>query len=205
MNTQSHYPEFDVMREVEAWDDHTREIIKKRSEPVTSFQFLKRDETELLTAIAATLIDDDREGILSFIVKHFDNTLLSKIGESQRKVGIPPEADLVRNGLTAIAATARSNFGGSFSRLTLIQRQTLLGQLERGELPGTGPRTGLPQKELFKKILNLTVEAYYSYPSVWSEIGYAGPAYPRGYVRTELDLADPWEPKLETGSAGRKE
>lgn len=205
MNSQSLYPDFDVMREVEAWDDHTREIVKKRLEPVTSFQFLKRNEAELLTEIAATLINDDREDILSFIVKHFDGTLQSKIGESQRKVGIPPEADLVRKGLTAIEATARSKFGGSFSQLTLIQCETLLGQVERGELPGTGPWTGLPQKELFKKLLNLTVEAYYSYPLVWSEIGYAGPAYPRGYIRTELDLADPWEPKLETGSADRKE
>ncbi|KQX56587.1 hypothetical protein ASD40_04085 [Paenibacillus sp. Root444D2] len=28
---------------------------------------------------------------------------------------------------------------------------------------------------------------------VWSEIGYAGPAYPRGYVRTQLGQLDPWE------------
>lgn len=37
----------------------------------------------------------------------------------------------------------------------------------------------------------------YPHPRVWSEIGYAGPAYPRGYVRTQLGQLDPWEAKAE--------
>lgn len=205
MNPQSHYPEFDVMREAPEWDDHTREVVKKRLEPHSSFDFLNSDETRLLSAICATLIDDDREKILVFILHHFDSNLKSEIGENQRKTGTPPEADLVRKGLTAIAATARSTYKGSFPELTLVQRQELLGQVERGQLSGTGPWTGLPQKELFKKLLNLTVEAYYSHPTIWSEIGYAGPAYPRGYVRTELGLVDPWEPKLGSSSVSQKE
>ena len=51
------------------------------------------------------------------------------------------------------------------------------------------------QKELFKKLVGLVISAHYPTPWVWSEIGYGGPAYPRGYVRVELGLTDPWEPK----------
>jgi hypothetical protein len=55
----------------------------------------------------------------------------------------------------------------------------------------------IPAKELFYKLLTESVAAYYSHPTVWSEIGYAGPAYPRGYVRTEWGITDPWEAKRE--------
>ncbi|HEX2952691.1 MAG TPA: gluconate 2-dehydrogenase subunit 3 family protein [Bacillota bacterium] len=205
MNSQSKYPDFDVMREAPEWDDHTREIVKKRLEPIDSFTYLKAGEILILRAIASTLIDDERDEILAFILQHFDSHLQSKIGEDQRKAGTPPEAELIRRGLGAIDETAQGRSGGTFSKLPLKERQTLLGQVEREELPASGQWVGLPQKELFKKLLQLTVEAYYSHPTVWSEIGYAGPAYPRGYVRSELGLADPWEPQLGSSSVSQKE
>jgi hypothetical protein len=35
--------------------------------------------------------------------------------------------------------------------------------------------------------------AYYSHPSAWNEIGFGGPAYPRGYKNLGLDRREPWE------------
>jgi hypothetical protein len=35
--------------------------------------------------------------------------------------------------------------------------------------------------------------AYYAHRSAWNEIGFGGPASPRGYVRMGLDRRDPWE------------
>ena len=29
------------------------------------------------------------------------------------------------------------------------------------------------------------VEAYYAHPYAWDEVGFGGPAYPRGYMRLE--------------------
>ncbi len=43
----------------------------------------------------------------------------------------------------------------------------------------------------------MTAEAYYSHLVAWSEIGYGGPAYPRGYVRTQMGQLDPWEAQPE--------
>ena len=37
------------------------------------------------------------------------------------------------------------------------------------------------------------VRAYYAHPTAWSEIGWGGPASPRGYVRMGFDERDPWE------------
>jgi hypothetical protein len=35
--------------------------------------------------------------------------------------------------------------------------------------------------------------AYYSHPYAWSQIGFGGPANPRGYVRMNFNRRDPWE------------
>ncbi|HEY8295449.1 MAG TPA: gluconate 2-dehydrogenase subunit 3 family protein, partial [Micrococcaceae bacterium] len=35
--------------------------------------------------------------------------------------------------------------------------------------------------------------AFYSHPSAWDEIGFAGPAYPRGYKNLGLDAREPFE------------
>jgi hypothetical protein len=37
------------------------------------------------------------------------------------------------------------------------------------------------------------VLAYYAHPTAWSEIGWGGPASPRGYVRLDFNERDPWE------------
>ncbi|MCK9918131.1 gluconate 2-dehydrogenase subunit 3 family protein, partial [Microbacteriaceae bacterium K1510] len=55
----------------------------------------------------------------------------------------------------------------------------------------------VPQKDFFTRMLYDIVSAYYSHPLVWSDIGYGGPAYPRGYVRVEKGLVDPWEAKQD--------
>jgi hypothetical protein len=35
--------------------------------------------------------------------------------------------------------------------------------------------------------------AYYAHPTAWNEIGFGGPASPRGYVRMGFDKRDPWD------------
>ena len=43
------------------------------------------------------------------------------------------------------------------------------------------------------RLLPDIVKTYYSHPTAWNEIGWGGPASPRGYVRLGADRRDPWE------------
>ena len=43
------------------------------------------------------------------------------------------------------------------------------------------------------RVLHDVVAAYYAHPTSWNEIGFGGPASPRGYVRMGFDKRDPWE------------
>lgn len=182
------------MDQKEHWDPHTREIVEKRLHPGT-LKTLTPQEAETLYQLCSTLLHDTRDPILYYVVQHFDNKLSSNIGESQRKKGIPKESVLIRQGLRALDVFCVADYGALFAGLEDRIQHAIVDQLMWGNLHLEADGVSIPGKDFFSKLLTEAVSAYYSHPDVWSEIGYAGPAYPRGYVRTETGLTDPWEAK----------
>lgn len=197
MKKETHYPSYDVMREQDEWDDHTQQIVGSRLLREQEYQFFALEEVESLKRICGDLVGDEREDIIQYVLGHLDQTLSSSIGEGQRKVGVPKGPILIREGLKAMLQSAEQKFMFPFIALNASDRRKLLEEVSTGQAPSVPEWSGIPQKEWFKKLLTLTIEAYYSHPTVWSEIGYGGPAYPRGYVRTQLGQLDPWEAKKE--------
>lgn len=194
------------MAHAAAWDPHTRSIVEQRLASPGRPSFLKAGEAETLRAAVSRLVCEDRDDILGFILSHIDQKLVSPMGEAQRTQGVPPQAELVRDGLALIDQAARARRGKAFADCSPQEQHTILAELETGSLADTWPRPGpggqrdgeacrLLQKELFQKLLGLSVEALASHPVIWSEIGYGGPAYPRGYYRIEPGVTDPWEAK----------
>ena len=53
---------------------------------------------------------------------------------------------------------------------------------------------GMPADLFFsERVAHDVFAAYYSHPASWNEIGFGGPASPRGYVRMYFNRRDPWE------------
>ena len=50
-----------------------------------------------------------------------------------------------------------------------------------------------PAAHYWQTLVQDVVGAYYAHPFAWDEIGFGGPAYPRGYMRLEKGRAEPWE------------
>lgn len=193
MNKHTHYPSYNVMEEQDAWDAHTRSIVNARLLLEHKYHFLSLVEAECLRAWCSLLMNDDRGEIIQYVLSHIDESVAGNKGEGQRKKGVPPARVLLREGLKAIDETGWMRDSLPFFQLDeSIQRQ-IMQEVSVGAVAPTEAWEGIPQKELFQKILVLTVEAYYSHPQVWSEIGYGGPAYPRGYVRADIGQLDPWE------------
>ena len=42
-------------------------------------------------------------------------------------------------------------------------------------------------------VMRGALSAFYSHPWAWNEIGFGGPAYPRGYARMGVGLSEAWE------------
>src|SRR5690606_29422227 len=126
--------------------------------------------------------------------------LASSPSEGQRKVGVPAAPELIRQGISAIELASLQQHSVPFTKLSRSEQKQIIQAMSSGSAAPAEVWNGLPQKDLFDKLLRLTVESYCSHPRVWSEIGYAGPAYPRGYVRTKLGQLDPWEARAEDES-----
>ncbi|WP_066633750.1 gluconate 2-dehydrogenase subunit 3 family protein [Desulfolucanica intricata] len=202
MNEQrTRYPGYDVLKEQDEWDPHTREIVLKRLGPFPEPEFLSENEVEMIKAIAGHLVYDNREEIMAFVVHNLDQNLASDIGESERKPEQPEQKNLIRWGLRYIESLAQTEYKSKFLELDEEKQFQIIAALQTGKAPQLPEWSRVPQKELFKKLVTEVVGAYYSHPQVWSEIGYGGPAYPRGYVRVEHGLTDPWEAKRDVGES----
>jgi hypothetical protein len=103
--------------------------------------------------------------------------------------------DLVawRRGLRALESEAQAAWAAPFKQLAAAAQDALLRKMQDGALHHDA-WGGMPPDTFFKqRLLNDIVSAYWSHPIAWSEMGWGGPASPRGYVRMGYDARDPWE------------
>jgi hypothetical protein len=74
-------------------------------------------------------------------------------------------------------------------------QDAVLGDIQAGRVEAP-EWADLPPARFFKDVLlKAAAGFYYAHPDAWSEIGFGGPASPRGYVRLGFDQRDPWEAK----------
>ncbi|MDD2421556.1 MAG: gluconate 2-dehydrogenase subunit 3 family protein [Heliobacteriaceae bacterium] len=184
------YPGFDVMVQSPHWDRNTRHLIEARLQPPGPAQFFSPPEIALLEAVLGRLLDELDSTLLQRVAGQIDSYLFNNQQNGDHKSGLPPTGDLLRKGLHLLEANAVLLFQRPFLQLTPLEMDELLGKVQRGEVNWQG----IPPGEFFRKITGIGIDFFFSQPEIWSEIGFAGPAYPRGYYRLETGLKDPWEP-----------
>ena len=107
---------------------------------------------------------------------------------------MPDNPTAWRRGLAALDAEARARGAEGFAAMAGPDREALLKAVDEGELRDEAAWEGLPaQKFLRHTALKQIVEIYYAHPRGQSEIGFGGPASPRGYLRLGPDRLDEWE------------
>lgn len=176
-----------------SWNEQTRDVVRKRMKELPERRFLTIAQWSLLEAIVDRLIPQPDRSTPVPIVPWIDDMLHHNRGPGYRFADMPSLRDSWRQGLDAIAAEARSRHGREFEQLSPEEQELILCDVQQdrvdrrywGELPAAGFFT----HHLLKEVVSI----YYSHPSAWSEIGYGGPASPRGYARLGFDERDPWE------------
>jgi hypothetical protein len=113
--------------------------------------------------------------------------------DGYRDARLPPLREAWRRGLAAVDAAARARQGVAFHRLTAAARDALLKDMQEGKLDG--PEWDGMSSALFfrERVAHDILAAYYAHPAAWNEMGFGGPAAPRGYVRLYFNRRDPWE------------
>ncbi len=191
------YPGYDVLakRDTPSWNAKTREVIDARLRlgPHTR-RFLTEAEWATLRAICDRIVPQPSERPDNVCVPALvDHKLATKSLDGFRHAELPEQGEAWRRGLAAFEAEAHAAYGAPFSDLGAWAQDGLLKAAEAGTLAHAA-WGGMPPKLFFgQRVIPDVVKAYYEHPTAWSEIGWGGPAGPRGYVRMDFDRRDPWE------------
>jgi hypothetical protein len=146
-----------------------------------------------LEAICGRIVPQPRTRPPVPLAAMVDAKLLENRGDGYRDYRLPPLRGAWHRGLHAIDIEARRRHNVGFAALNAAEQDALLHAVEQGALGDDG-WDGMPPAIFFaKRLLPDIVTLYYAHPTAWNEIGFGGPASPRGYVRMDLDRRDPWE------------
>jgi hypothetical protein len=188
------FPGYDVLakRRSPSWNEQTRRVIDQRLAMPREPRFLSPDEFRTLEAVSARIVPQppDREPVP--IAAMIDAKLLEDKRDGYRDHRLPPLREAWRRGLAGIEGEARRRHNAGFAELDGAEQDALLRAVQEGR--AAEDWDGMPPKVFFaKRLLFDIVTQYYGHPTAWSEIGFGGPASPRGYVRMDFDRRDPWE------------
>jgi hypothetical protein len=192
---REHYPGYDVLakRHTPSWNEKTRRVIDERLALPREPRYLSQAEWLVLEAICERIVPQPRTRPPVPLAAMIDAKLFENRGDGYRDHRLPPLREAWRRGLHAIDAEARRRYGVGFAALDAAEQDALLRAIQQGRLPDGG-WGGMPPAIFFaKRLLPDIVTLYYAHPIAWNEIGFGGPASPRGYVRMDFDRRDPWE------------
>jgi hypothetical protein len=189
------FPGYDVLSKQQgvSWNDKTRRVIAERLSLGPQPKFFTADEFMTVLALADRIVpqSDARPAIpVAVLVDHKMHIARS---DGYRQPGTPREREAWRIGLKALDAEAESAYRVRFHALSASDQDALLARMQKGELQNPAWGDMAPQTFFKKRLARDLVLAYYAHPIAWSEIGWGGPASPRGYVRMDYDERDPWE------------
>jgi hypothetical protein len=196
LDQPGYYAGYSTMGQRKAWDDATRKVVTERVEKIPPIRFFTADEARLLSAVIDRLMpqDDRSEAKTIPILPVIDERLYENALNGFRYEDMPPDQEAYKMGLKAIDEMARERYDQAFAALTVHRQELILKSLHDGE-PNPDHETWkrMPVHRFWALLMEDCVTAYYSHPWAWDEIGFGGPAYPRGYMRLENGLPEPWE------------
>lgn len=191
-----YYPGFSTLSQQRFWDDATRAVVLKRVQEVPPIRFFTPEEATLLRAVLARILpQDDRDAEHRIpILPALDERLHAGRIDGYRYEDMPPDGEAYRLGLRAIEAIARHMHGQPFVDLGPREQDEVLKTIHDGQPPaGEEIWRRMPVKRYWAMLMQDAVDVYYAHPYAWDEIGFGGPAYPRGYMRQEHGQPEPWE------------
>ncbi len=176
------YPDFDVFDAAGTWDEATADVVNARLHPPPDLNFFTAAESPTVRAFCDVCVAQDGEPRVP-VVELVDEKLAAGRLDGYQYADMPDDRDTWRLVLAGLDEIAETRYGqATFATAGPDTQEAIVGLLARAELAG-GSWDQLNVKRAWSVCMRMILAAFYSHPWAWNEIGFGGPAYPRGYMR----------------------
>jgi hypothetical protein len=183
------FPGFDVMSQARHWDPVTARLLRERTGPQPELAFFTPAEFATATALVDQILGQQAAQLVP-AARMIDSRLAAGQTDGWRYADMPEDGQAWRNCLAWLDADAEQKFGRNLTACSAAERRALVQAVQ--DLGG-GDWHGLVAAHVWSLWTRYACTAFYSHPLAWNEIGFPGPAYPRGYKNAGTDSREPFE------------
>jgi hypothetical protein len=186
------FPGFDVLTQSPHWDDETRAAVLDRMYSLPPMRFFTKDEEAAAKCLFDQLLDQRPEAGQEAIpvLRMIDSRLAENETDGWHYDNMPTDAEAWRRSLAALDEDARAAYGSAYAYCTWDQQHELLGRIQSDD---DKEWHGMTRAAVWSLWTRYAATAFYSHPWAWNEIGFSGPAYPRGYKAAGVNKREPYE------------
>ncbi|MGK3647174.1 gluconate 2-dehydrogenase subunit 3 family protein [Pseudarthrobacter enclensis] len=183
------YPGFSTIAQSRHWDRATAAVVESRMGLPPDVRFFTPAEEAAAGALFDLLLDqhaDPRIQVLNMV----DARLAEEETDGWHYEDMPRDGEAWRASLAGLDQDAAARKDCVFALLNPEEQ----GQVLQAVCDlAREPWHGLPADRVWSLWTRYACTAFYSHPLAWDEIGFAGPAYPRGYKNLGVDRLEPFE------------
>lgn len=184
---QGRFPGLDVLAQADHWDRETAGVVLARLAPTTELSFF----TEAEQATARPLFDlllDQWDPPKVPVLELVDHRLALDETDGWFYDDLPEDRQAWRLTLAFLNDDARAQYGKQFHDLGADEQADLVQAVQDAE-----QWHGITGDHVWSLWTRYACSAFYSHPWAWNEIGFGGPAYPRGYQALGIGKLEHWE------------
>jgi hypothetical protein len=182
------FPGYDVLGQVRYWDEVTTGVVLNRLGPPPDLRFFTDAEQAVAGPLLDHLMAQEEEPKIP-LLRMVDARLAEGQTDGWRYEDMPEDPEAWRRALAGLDEDARELFAKPFHECDDDTRRALISAVQKND----GDWHGMPAKHVWSLWSRYASTAFYSHPWAWNEIGFGGPAYPRGYKNAGVGALEPWE------------
>ncbi|MHA3725261.1 gluconate 2-dehydrogenase subunit 3 family protein [Leucobacter sp. HY1910] len=183
------FPGFDVLGQAQHWDEATRKVVEGRLEHSPELQFFSAAEGAAAAALCDQLLGQ-RAAPRVPVAQMIDERLAAGSTDGWHYNDLAPDDAAWRRSLAALDTDAVAAYSAPFAECGWGEQHELL---RRVQALGAGVWHTMVAAHVWSLWSRYACTAFYAHPWAWNEIGFAGPAYPRGYKNLGVDRLEPFE------------
>jgi hypothetical protein len=186
------FPGFDVLDSVDQWDDITAGVVLARLALPDQLAFFTPHEVGIVGPLLDLLLAQDGDPRVP-VLQLIDQRLAVGETDGWHYDDLPEDSEAWRRSIAFLDEDAeQAHSGRSFAHLVDPERAALIQAVQ--DLGDAGkPWHGWQAEHIWSLWTRYACTAFYSHPWAWNEMGFPGPAYPRGYLNPGVDARERWE------------